>query len=214
MRVAKNVDSNITTDFKGFMGDTVILQDGDFGEANRYTIKTFETNFHFLNDDDRQFYELAKENTDEFQYEPVTRNNAKDVNDKIIQDKVNEEERSDVVVDVEQQKMDNLKYELLEVRMKLPQYANENMTIVECKDGTTSYRYKNVTILQVKGKRKVKAFLTGKLLTEETFNSFSHTPEKYNATHNAYLYITTIQDVDLIMKAVDESMQQIDIKKS
>lgn len=209
MKVRRINIPNIMTDFVGFMQEKAVVQDGVYSKPKQYNIEEFEKIFEFVEQTDNEIYQDWKNNTQYHQYVAPVIQQKEQQNI----DVVHIEETADKVVDVDKHKLKTLVTDLMEVRLKQPKYTTKDMEIIECKDSSISYRYKNVTILQIKGKRKISVYLTGKLLSQQLFEQFQHTPEKYKATHNAYLYINSVHDIELIMKAVDESMEQVDIKK-
>lgn len=79
--------------------------------------------------------------------------------------------------------------------------------LVECKDNIVAYKFKGKTIAQIKGKRKVKVYFTGKFLSEEVFEQCSHTKPEY--THNAFVKLENVSDVDLVFVAIEESKKYL-----
>lgn len=92
-------------------------------------------------------------------------------------------------------------------------FFNDLNSII-CKHGTVSYIYRGVTILQVKGKKKVYFYFTGKMFDEQFLKQFMLLPERgYKITHNAYLMLENESQFEQITKAIQVSIQYIDNKK-
>lgn len=217
-KVIRKGNDGLETCFIGFKGeDTVVLQNGEYGIPREYSIEDFESMFEFIHETDLlEYLELLEEKTFP-QYDAIdevavtneqqqTPPQDKQQNEEQKENKQTEQPKSILTTGGQ------LKQELLEQKLPQTDYYNR-LKVIQCKDGSLSYRYRNVTVLQVKGKRKVAVYMTGKFLDPETFAKFDKTPEEQKATHNAYLYLNEKEDLDTIMIALDESIEQVDLKK-
>lgn len=213
-KVIRKGNEGLETCFVGFKGeDTIILQSGEYGIPRDYSIEDFESMFEFIHEADLLEYldnlenhifpQFGVEDEVAVTVEPPLDDKSKQENKET---KKEEKEKSKLTTGGQ------LKHDLLNEFLPEKDYF-EKLKVIECKDGSLSYRYRDVTVLQVKGKRKVVVYMTGKFLSDETFAKFDKTPEEQKATHNAYLYLNDREDLNIIMIALDESVEQVDIKK-
>lgn len=206
-KVVRKGNEELQTCFVGFNEQNkVVLQNGPYGIPRTYDKEDFEHMFYFIHDEDEVDYKQMGDVVIESPVqddEVCATNNESDLSDK--------EEKQDTPKK-EFPVSTQLKNILIDEKLTAKPYFSD-LKIIECKDGSLSYRYRNVTVLQVKGKRKVAVYMTGKLLEDETFAKFLQTPEHHKATHNAYVYLNSADELNLVLKALDESVEQIDIKK-
>lgn len=237
IQVQRKINSLIVGQFLGFKGnDTVVVATNE--STNEYTFDQFERLFKFTSESDKQQYEKIKnevlndetthqvneEKLEELLKEAIEKNNiAKQLEKEKRQEKLDEEQSKKNAKkqskDTQQSKQPKEKPQgeilkekyLYEVLTQQPFFNDLNSLI--CKDGTVSYMYRGVTIFQIKGKRKVYCYFTGKMFDEKFLQEFMMTPEKYKATHNAYLILEDESQFAQITKAIETSIQYVDNKK-
>ena len=237
IQVQRKINSLIVGQFLGFKGnDTVVVATNE--STNEYTFDQFERLFKFTSDSDKQQYEKIKdevlndetthqvneEQLEELLKEAIEKNNvAKQLEKEKRQEQLNEEQNKKNTQkqsrNTQQSKQPKEKPQgeilkekyLYEVLTQQPFFNDLNSLI--CKDGTVSYMYRGVTIFQIKGKRKVYCYFTGKMFDENFLKEFMITPEKYKATHNAYLILEDESQFAQITKAIETSIQYVDNKK-
>lgn len=237
IQVQRKINSLIVGQFLGFKGnDTVVVATNEV--TNEYPFDQFERLFKFTNEADKQQYQKIKdevindgtihqvneEQLEELLKEAIEKNNfAKQLEKEKRQEQLDEEqskkntkEKSKNIQQSKQPKEkpqgQKLKEKYLYEVLTQQSFFNDLNSII-CKDGTVSYMYRGVTIFQIKGKRKVYCYFTGKMFDEQFIKEFMQTPEKYKATHNAYLILEDESQFAQITKAIEASIQYVDNKK-